>query len=172
MNRTLKRILIAVIALVVVVGGVTVWYVFFYDQADKEFSQSDVEARLDVTTVPGSTADGVDGEWQIGGDSEVGYRVNEVINGLEKTANGRTNSITGSLTIAGTAATAGEFTVDMATFESSESRRDGQFRGRIRSEEHTSELQSHVRLSRSRPRSTSRRSLPRAAPLPCRPPAT
>ncbi len=131
MNRTLKRILIAVIALVVVVGGVTVWYVFFYDQADKEFSQSDVEARLDATTVPGSTADGVDGEWQIGGDSEVGYRVNEVINGLEKTANGRTNSITGSLTIAGTAATAGEFTVDMATFESSESRRDGQFRGRI-----------------------------------------
>jgi polyisoprenoid-binding protein YceI len=138
-NRTVKRILIAVIALVVVIGGGTLLYTKVINKADKEFSQSDVDARLDATTTtPGNTAgtttgsaDGVDGEWQIGGESEVGYRVNETINLVDTTANGRTTSITGSLTIAGTTATAGEFTVDMATFTSPESRRDSQFRGRI-----------------------------------------
>lgn len=63
--------------------------------------------------------------------SEVGYRVNETINGLDKTANGRTKDITGSLTIEGTTVTAGEFTVDMTTVSSDEGRRDGQFHGRI-----------------------------------------
>lgn len=138
MNRTLKRILIAVIALVVVIGGGTLLYTKVINKADKELSQSDVDARLDATTTPANTAgattgtaDDVDGDWTIGGESEVGYRVKETINLVDTTANGRTTSITGSLTIAGTTATAGEFTVDMDTFTSSESRRDGQFRGRI-----------------------------------------
>ncbi len=147
-NRTLKRILIAVAALVVIGGGITVWYVYVYDQADEEFSQSDVDERLDTGTVAtiategtadttGGTAapagDGVDGTWNIAAESEVGYRVNEVINGLDKVANGRTTAVTGSITIEGTTVSAGEFTVDMTTMDSGESRRDGQFRGRIMS---------------------------------------
>jgi len=39
----------------------------------------------------------------------------------------------GALTISGTTATAADFTVDMTTFSSDESRRDGQFNGRIMS---------------------------------------
>ncbi len=141
MSRTVKRLLLLIAALVALVAIGTVVYVYVWDQADEEFDQGDVVDRLDATTVvSGSTdstsgtaspADGVDGEWIIGGESEVGYRVNETINGLDKTANGRTKDITGSLTIEGTTVTAGEFTVDMTTVSSDEGRRDGQFRGRI-----------------------------------------
>ena len=125
----------AVAVLAVVVAAGTIVYTKFIDQPDDEFSQQDVIDRLDNTTVAGGSAapvgDGVDGTWTINADSEVGYRIKEVINTLPKEANGRTKSITGSLTMAGTVVSAGEFTVDMTTFDSGDSRRDGQFRGRI-----------------------------------------
>ena len=66
-------------------------------------------------------------------ESELGYRVKEVLFGVDTEAVGRTNQITGSLMIDGTAVTDAEFTVDVASISSDESRRDGQFRGRIMS---------------------------------------
>ena len=74
---------------------------------------------------------GVDGLWTIADGSEVGYRVDESINGFDTTANGRTQAITGSMTIGRHHVTEGEFTVDMTTFKSDESKRDAQFNGRI-----------------------------------------
>jgi polyisoprenoid-binding protein YceI len=44
---------------------------------------------------------------------------------------GRTNAITGSLSVAGSTVEKGDFTVDMTTVTSDESRRDEQFNGRI-----------------------------------------
>ena len=44
---------------------------------------------------------------------------------------GRTNAITGSLTLAGTTVEAGDFAVDMTTVTSDSGNRDNQFRGRI-----------------------------------------
>jgi polyisoprenoid-binding protein YceI len=77
--------------------------------------------------------DGVDGTWTITDESTLGYRVSEVLGGVDTEAAGRTNQVTGTLTIDGTTATAAEFTVDMASVASDESRRDGQFRTRIMS---------------------------------------
>lgn len=139
MPTFVKRFLIGLVTLVALVAIGTIVYTKFINQADDEFSQQDVNDRLDATTTSGAgtggttapAGDGVDGTWTIGGDSEVGYRVKEKVNGVGTTANGRTKAITGSLTISGTAADTAEFTVDMTTFTSSESRRDGQFNGRI-----------------------------------------
>ncbi|MEY4175598.1 MAG: hypothetical protein RI900_2763, partial [Actinomycetota bacterium] len=120
-------------------------------KADKAFDQSTADSKLAATTTvvaPSSTAGdtgqpatsaapttsaaaGADGTWTAAADSELGYRVKESINGFDTEANGRTNAVTGSLTIEGTSATAAEFTVDMTTFKSDEGRRDGQFNGRI-----------------------------------------
>ena len=72
-----------------------------------------------------------DGTWTIKAGSEVGYRVKETINGFDTTANGRSQSITGSMVAAGTTITEGQFTVDMATFESDEGGRDEQFKDRV-----------------------------------------
>jgi polyisoprenoid-binding protein YceI len=82
------------------------------------------------TTAP-AAASGVDGTWNIGEGSQVGYRVVEVLFGQDTEGVGRTGEIDGSIEIGGTQVTAGSFTVQMATVESDESRRDNQFRGRL-----------------------------------------
>ena len=71
------------------------------------------------------------GTYSVGSGSVVGYRVNEVLLGQSTTAVGRTTSVTGHLTIAGSTATAAAFSVPMATVHSDKSERDGQFDGRI-----------------------------------------
>jgi polyisoprenoid-binding protein YceI len=84
------------------------------------------------SSIAAETAAGAaDGVWLIKEGSEVGYRVKESISGFDTTANGRTQAITGTMTAAGTTITQGEFTVDMTTFKSDESRRDDQFNTRV-----------------------------------------
>lgn len=72
-----------------------------------------------------------DGTWSIADGSVVGYRVEEVLFGQTNEAVGRTDSVTGSISIEGTTITDAEFTVDMTTVTSDETRRDDQFHGRI-----------------------------------------
>ena len=72
-----------------------------------------------------------DGDWVPTAASEFGYRVQEVLAGLETTAVGRSNEIDGLLTIEGTTATALDVEVQVATISSDSSQRDAQFRGRI-----------------------------------------
>jgi polyisoprenoid-binding protein YceI len=89
-----------------------------------------------ATTAPAATtaaSTSVDGVWNVTQASTLRYRVTESINGFDTEGVGETNQITGTLTLAGSSATAAGFTVDMATFTSNESRRDGQFNGRIMS---------------------------------------
>jgi polyisoprenoid-binding protein YceI len=61
----------------------------------------------------------------------VGYRVQEVLFGQDNTAVGRTNAVTGSVTIQGTSVPAASFTADLTTVSSDRSQRDHQFQGRI-----------------------------------------
>ncbi|MDQ1712804.1 MAG: hypothetical protein QOE45_2254 [Frankiaceae bacterium] len=135
MRRPSTKLLIAVplAAAVLVVGG-TWLYIYVVS--------GDPPARLSFNTVPsgsssaspgttsGTTADGT---WRLTGDSTVGYRVDEVLFGQSATAVGRTNDVTGSLTVAGSKVTATTFVVQMASVSSDQSRRDGQFRNRIMS---------------------------------------
>ena len=60
-----------------------------------------------------------------------GYRVQEVLLGQNATAVGRTSKVWGSLTIAGTTATEGKFSVDMAIVVSVQSERNARFDGPI-----------------------------------------
>jgi polyisoprenoid-binding protein YceI len=86
------------------------------------------------TTAPTTTPDPVVGAAYVVTDaSELGYRVKEILFGVDTEAVGRTNQITGTLTIDGSTVTDAQFTVDVASISSDEGRRDGQFRGRIMS---------------------------------------
>lgn len=78
-----------------------------------------------------STRDGVEGRWRVGGGSQAGYRVNEVLFGQNTTAVGRTGRVTGDLEISGTRAARGAVTVDLASVRSDSDQRDSQFRNRI-----------------------------------------
>jgi len=82
------------------------------------------------TAVATETVDGFDGVWTPTAASEFGYRVDEVLGGVNVTAVGRSSEIDGSLTIDGTTATV-DATVQVENIVSDDSRRDGQFRGRI-----------------------------------------
>ncbi len=91
------------------------------------------------TTAPSTTATPIevapaDGSlWEIADGSELGYRVTEVLFGIDTEGVGRTEQITGSLVIDGTQVAEAAFEVDVASIESDDSRRDNQFRGRIMS---------------------------------------
>jgi polyisoprenoid-binding protein YceI len=93
-------------------------------------SPSKTAAASTAATTPG-TSGGVDGTWSATDASQLGYRVKEVLFGQSTEAVGRTNSVTGQLTLSGTTATAASFTVDVASIKSDDSGRDGQFTGRI-----------------------------------------
>ncbi len=72
-----------------------------------------------------------DGDWVPTDASEFGYRVEEVLAGVNTTAVGRSNEISGLMTIAGTTIPVVDIEVQVASITSDESRRDGQFTGRI-----------------------------------------
>jgi polyisoprenoid-binding protein YceI len=165
MQRHWKKIVAALVAVVVLVVGGSFIYAKFINKADPEFGQGDVNAKLDAATTTVATASStpvsspatvdaavstsagatpqssvvaaetgattIDGTWNIKEGSEVGYRVDESINGFDTTANGRTQSITGSMVASGTTITEGQFTVEMATIASDDGNRDEQFRGRV-----------------------------------------
>ena len=78
-------------------------------------------------------AAGYDGDWVPTDASTFGYRVEEVLAGVNTTAVGRSNEISGLMTIAGTTIPVVDIEVQVASITSDESRRDGAFTGRIMS---------------------------------------
>ncbi len=164
MSRTKKIVLgIAVLAVLGVLGGYG--YILFIKQdAPQAFDSGDLADALGASTtaveaieppatspspeastattdtLPAATSApatvSVDGVWNITDESELGYRVSEVLGGIDTEGAGRTNQVTGTLTLDtldGAQVTAAEFTVQMATVTSDSTRRDGQFRNRIMS---------------------------------------
>jgi polyisoprenoid-binding protein YceI len=83
-----------------------------------------------TTEVAGGEA-GFDGDWAPTTASEFGYRVEEVLAGVNTTAVGRSNEIDGLLTIEGTTATVVDVVVQVENITSDDPLRDGQFSGRI-----------------------------------------
>jgi polyisoprenoid-binding protein YceI len=82
------------------------------------------------TSAAASTA-GIGGSWKASSKSVVGYRVKEVLFGQSAEAVGRSNGLTGTMTIAGTKVTAVDLSVDLTTLKSDSGRRDGQVQTRI-----------------------------------------
>ncbi|HBU75634.1 MAG: hypothetical protein CL447_02475 [Acidimicrobiaceae bacterium] len=106
--------------------------------AAPEVTTQDGTAESDVTqpdeTAQSENATEVDDGtqlWITTEGSEVGYRVSEVLFGIDTEGVGRTEDVTGSVTLDDTTMTKAEFTVDVASMKSDDGRRDGQFRGRI-----------------------------------------
>ena len=134
MTRPIKFILAGAIALVVlVVGGTYVYIHFIEDDAPDKFSLTADESTS--TSANGSSSasssSDVEGAWKVSSGSQAGYRVKEVLFGQDNTAVGRTTSVSGTVTIEGTKATAAKIIVDLTKVSSDQSRRDAQFQGRI-----------------------------------------
>lgn len=75
------------------------------------------------------SSEDVQGDWTVGDGSYAGYRVNEVLNDVDTTVTGRTDKVTGSLTVADATLTAARIEVDVASIATDSGSRDSYFRG-------------------------------------------
>jgi polyisoprenoid-binding protein YceI len=73
----------------------------------------------------------LDGAWTVGNGSQAGYRVEETLAGQSTTAVGRTGSVTGSVTVAGSSVSKAAISVDVGSIASDQPQRDRAFSGRI-----------------------------------------
>ena len=145
MSRRTKVLLAsAVAALVVFVGIPWIYINVIREPAAESFLEeiasattvatSDVVSATTLAEMPAAETETLadpSGTWAVSTDSQVGYRVDEVLFGQNVTAVGRTNAVSGSVTIDGLVVTAAEFSVDMTTVKSDEPKRDAQFESRI-----------------------------------------
>jgi polyisoprenoid-binding protein YceI len=138
MKRTIRVVIGVAVVLVIALaaGGFELWQVFG-GTAPPPVALNSVSASAGPTA-SSSAAGGLDGTWTIdatsgslaeGTSSFAGYRVKEELAGTgANTAVGRTQNVSGSMTVDGTAITAMQVTVDMTTLQSDDSRRDERLR--------------------------------------------
>lgn len=144
MSRRTKGLLVGVgVALVAFVVAPWVYINLIREPAAESFldeispDTTVVTEPISVTTVDGSTTTVASsltdpsGTWVVSGGSQVGYRVDEVLFGQKVTAIGRTDAVTGSVTIENLSVVAAEFSADLTTVKSDEPKRDAQFESRI-----------------------------------------
>jgi polyisoprenoid-binding protein YceI len=136
MSPRTRNLVIAVVAavLLVTVVGPFVYINFIKDDPPPPLTLGDVTTTTaddgETATTTGAV-EGIEGAWRVADGSIVGYRIDETLFGQDSEAVGRSEGVTGELTIEGTVVTDARFEVDMTTFESGESQRDGQFENRI-----------------------------------------
>jgi polyisoprenoid-binding protein YceI len=130
-------------ALVVVIAGAgfAFWQLFGGDApAPAALTTLPASTASSSTSASGSSGESVGGTWTIdaasgsladGSSTYAGYRVQEELSGVgANTAVGRTQNVSGTMTIEGTTLMALEVTVDMTTLQSDKTQRDDQLRMR------------------------------------------
>ncbi|WP_345817876.1 YceI family protein [Leifsonia aquatica] len=126
-----SKIWISVAAGVVVLGvagAIAAPYVY----RDLIAAPADAVPTIALTTDPDAktTIDTSDlsGDWQVGASSYAGYRVDEVLNGVNVTVTGRTADVAGSFTVDTLTLTKATVTVKVGTIATDEPNRDDYFR--------------------------------------------
>lgn len=156
-RKWLVRGVVAALAAVLLFFGGLLIYVNFFHDSEPPITRDDVDtstpgeiveidppATDPVTTQPSGSAPVATepagsapaspvapaggSTWAATDASLVGYRIKENLFGVDTEAVGRTNQVAGTLTFDGATLTAADFTIDMTTVESDDSRRDNQYR--------------------------------------------
>ncbi len=126
-------------ALLLLLGGTWTYINVLRDDAPARLVlEGNVSDNLPATTATTTAAGATDtapasfdGTWVASTGSQAGYRVDEVLFGQNVEAVGRTSNVDGALTIKGATVESAAISIDLASVQSDESRRDNQFRGRI-----------------------------------------
>lgn len=140
--RLLFRVATSLLVTVVVIyAGIFLWTKVIRPAEDK-LNSNDLTAVVTDTspqltteaptqmTDPTQPSD-VSGVWNATTKSTLGYRVKEVLGGLDTEAVGRTDQVTGELVIEASRLIAATFSVDVGSITSDSSKRDNQFTGNI-----------------------------------------
>jgi polyisoprenoid-binding protein YceI len=122
---------IPVLLVVVFVGGPFVYINFIRDDAPDRLELSTGTTQPSGSSTTAADTATVDGEWSVRAGSIVGYRAREILFGQDAEAAGRTEDVTGVMTIASSSVDDASFTADLTTLESDSDNRDNQVQGRI-----------------------------------------
>ena len=125
-------IIVSIIAGVVLLGGTAA---IAGPIVYRDLIVGEAEAVPTVTAAPSPTAGtstidpaALSGTWEVTDGSYAGYRVDEVLNNTDVTVVGRTEEVTGTLTVEDLTLTAADLTVDVASITTDSSSRDDYFR--------------------------------------------
>ena len=125
-------IIVSIIAGVVLLGGTAA---IAGPIVYRDLIVGEAEAAPTVTAAPSPTAGTstidpaeLSGTWAASDGSYAGYRVDEVLNNTDVTVVGRTEEVTGTLTVEDLTLTAADLTVDVASITTDSSSRDAYFR--------------------------------------------
>lgn len=131
-----KKIILWVVGVIIVLGGAAVAFgpYIYRDIADKN---APATPSVDTSNASGESLSDISGAWRTASGSYAGYRVNEVLRGVEATVVGRTEKVTGELTVDDATVSAGNISIDMASVTTNISSRDNYFRDNTM---HTSEF--------------------------------
>jgi len=135
MLKILIRVAISIVVVIGLVYGGILMYTKVINPPEDKLNEDDLSAIVsESSTAPSSipTPDaGITGTWLATNESTVGYRVKEVLGGVDTEGVGRTNQVNGSLTIQDTTVLSTVFEIDVASIKSDSSKRDSQFSGNI-----------------------------------------
>ena len=135
MLKILIRVAISIVVVVGLVYGGILMYTKVINPPEDKLNEDDLSAIVsDSSPAPSSTPTpdvGITGTWLVTSESTVGYRVKEVLGGVDTEGVGRTNQVNGSLTIQDTTLLSTVFEIDVASIKSDSSKRDSQFSGNI-----------------------------------------
>ena len=130
MLKILIRVAISIVVVVGLVYGGILMYTKVINPPEDKLNEDDLSAIVSESSTP--TPDvGITGTWLATSESTVGYRVKEVLGGVDTEGVGRTNQVNGSLTIQETTLLSTVFEIDVASIKSDSSKRDSQFSGNI-----------------------------------------
>ncbi len=115
-----------------VLGGIWVYATYLVPEAAPEFTlEPTASATTAATTPPPVESVPLDGTWEVSSGAG-GYRVHEVLRGVDNTVVGRTDTVEGALTIDGERLVSGEITVPLDGIATDAPARDLFFRGHLR----------------------------------------
>ncbi len=131
MQKRTKILTVSIVAGALVLGGAAAIAgpVVYRDLiAAKPDTAPTVTAAPEASTSDPAEASDLSGDWTVADGSFAGYRVDEVLNGTDVTVTGRTEQVTGELTVAGLTLESASFEVDVASIATDSANRDDYFR--------------------------------------------
>ena len=108
--------------------GPSVYATYANNNVDAAPTIAPVAPESSTGTTSEVNAEDLSGSWSVGADSFAGYRVDEVLQNQDVTVTGRTEDVTGELTVTDLALTDATITVDVASIATDEPNRDSYFR--------------------------------------------
>lgn len=126
-----RNLAVLIVAGVVAIGAAAaIGGPLVYRNAAADAAAPAPTVTLDPAATSGAPIDAadVDGGWHVGDGSYAGYRVDEVLNGVDATVVGRTAKVTGEVTVTDQTVAAASITVDVASIATDQGSRDSYFR--------------------------------------------